>query len=201
MVSQFFKAIATDAWSRTDQRFRDTWQGWLLAASAFVVGVIYHALFADWSQALENAIVSLLTGLCGTFTMVFLILVWNLGAAPYRLWDADQRRLARQSAASNHRAVADQLKEHCLNGQRLLQRWSGDTFNNEVRSWQKSAEGIVEKCGPEELAMFQTLYPPFVRGALYTPEYRQRDKSRLKGMIEKLRYIMARQYQAEAAKT
>jgi hypothetical protein len=39
------------------------------------------------------------------------------------------------------------------------------------------AQAIVEKCGPEELAMFQTLYPPLVRVVVDTSDYKTRDQA------------------------
>jgi len=199
MLSDYFTALHRNAFRLTRRLFAETWQGWAISIAAFCVGTYLHAKYQGWDAALDNATVTILTGFAASAAIAIVIYLSLLVSATYRLWDEDQQRLARQGVAQNHREIADELKAHCIAGQRLLQTWSGNTFNTDVRDWQKAAEAIVEKCGPEELAMFQTLYPPLVRVAVYTSDYRTRDKARLKGMIEKLRYIMSRQYQADAA--
>jgi hypothetical protein len=200
MVREYLKAVVLDAWSQTRQRFGETWQGWFVACLTFGIGFAYHAIYADWSEALNNAVVSLLTGIFATLTVILLYYLWKTFSAPYRLWAKAQRQLARATIAQDYKKIADDLQSCIKKGLALQQQHrSSSTFNADIRIWQKTAEGIVEKCGNEELAMFQTLTPPLVRGALYTDAYRVRDKRALKAMIVKLRNIMARQYQLNAA--
>jgi hypothetical protein len=201
MVGRYLKAIIQNAWDTTAELFVDTRQGYVYLILVFLCGLVWHAGYQGWIAAWDNAKVSLLTGFAASISAGVLLLFVNLLLAPYRLWKADNTFATETNDTRDHRAIAERLKSCITSGQALRQRSRSEHFNTDVRIWRATAEKIVEQCGLQELAMFQTLEPPNLKGAIYTEALRKRDLRILKNLIYKLRLIMGRQYDLALSQT
>lgn len=194
MVGKYLKAVTKDAWKQTWKRFAETWAGWIIVGVSFLIGVGIHAKYKDWSTALDDAVISVLTGFGGTIGVMILYFIWKWISAPYRLWKSDQSRDTKRLGHKHHASIAKELEAHLQKGQEVLAEFAFMENRPNVSKWREEAEMIVAKCGDGEVTVFRTLYPPSgEKGQVMQHVMGLTDLGILQGLLDALKEIMVQQ--------
>ena len=135
-----------------------------------------------------DMVTAIAAGTATSALWILIVLGWNFGLAPYRLWRAERARLTHLQVAIGRRierqVIAAELELRIREGIALME--SGRPSQGQLSEWYERVLRVVSRAGDRERAMLETSGPaPGTRGGAL-------EMLILSNRIEKLRLILDR---------
>jgi len=182
------RACLLNAWRATRRHFGGGWRSAMeVLGPGFATTLILYMGGAD--SARDN-VVPIAGGAAMSMLWIVIVLCWNFGLAPYRLWRAARARIAHLQMAIgrriDRRAIAQELELCIKEGTALMD--SATPSKGQLSRWYEGVLRVVSRAGDGHRAMLETLGPaPGTRGGAL-------ELLILGNRIGKLRLILGRQH-------
>lgn len=182
----WMRACLRNAWRATRGHFGSTWRCITEIFGPWAATTIALYLWANQDDPARDLLVAIATGAAVSGLWFSIVLVWNFGLAPYRLWLATQARIEHLQLASGHRvsrhAVTQELELCIKRGTALMN--SAKPSKSQLAEWYEGVLRVVSHAGDGYRAMLETSGPaPGARGGPL-------ELLILSNRIEKLRLIL-----------
>ncbi len=187
----WIRACLMNAWRATRGHFGGGWRSAMeVLGPGFATSLALYMWSGGADPALDN-VLTIATGAAVSVLWIAIVLCWNFGLAPYRLWRAARERIAHLQMAVGRRidrqAIARQLDLCIKEGTALM---DFVPTKSQLSEWYEGVLRVVSRASPRDRAMLETLGPaPGTRGGAL-------ELLILSNRIEKLRLIRDRQYRA-----
>jgi hypothetical protein len=181
------RACLLSAWRATRSHFG---KGRRAALEVLGPGVVTMLAAYTWggAEARPDLVTAIAAGTATSALWILIVLCWNLGLAPYRLWRAARARITQLQMAIGRRierhVIAAELELRIREGVALMD--SGRPSQSQLAEWYERVLRVVSRAGDRERAMLETQGPaPGTRGGAL-------EMLILSNRIEKLRLILDR---------
>jgi hypothetical protein len=181
------RACLLSAWRATRNHFG---KGRRAALRVLAPGVVMTLAVYMWggAEARFDLVAAIAAGAAMSILWVLIVLCWNFGLAPYRLWRAARARISQLQVAIGRRierhVIAAELELRIREGSALMD--SGKPSQSQLSEWYERVLRVVSRAGDRERAMLETSGPaPGTRGGAL-------ELLILSNRIEKLRLILDR---------
>lgn len=185
------RACLLNAWRATRNHFG---KGRRAALEVLGPGVVTMLAVYTWggAEARLDMGAAIAAGTATSALWVVIVLCWNFGLAPFRLWRAARARITHLQVAIGRRierqVIAAELELRIREGIALMD--SGRPSQSQLTEWYERVLRVVSRAGDRERAMLETSGPaPGTRGGAL-------EMLILSNRIEKLRLILKRQHSA-----
>lgn len=186
----WIRACLLNAWRATRGHFGGGWRSVIEVLGPWFATTLALYMWGGDADPARDHVVTIATGAAVSVLWITIVLCWNFGLAPYRLWRAAQARIARLQMANGRRidrqVIAQELELCIRKGTALMD--SATPSKDQLSDWYKRVLRVVSRAGDGDRAMLETLGPaPGTRGGPL-------ELLILSNRIEKLRLILDRQY-------
>jgi len=182
----WMRACVLNAWRATRGHFGGAWRCVAEIFGPWFATTLALYLWGGDEELARDPVAAIATGAAVSGLWISIVLFWNFGLAPYRLWLAAQGRIEHLQIASGHRinrhAVAQELELCIKKGTALMA--SPTPSKNQLTEWYEGVLRVVSQAGDGYRAMLETSGPP--PGARGGPL----ELLILNNRIEKLRLIL-----------
>ena len=190
------RACLLNAWRATRSYFGRGWHGVLkILGPGLATTLALHFWSSGGADARPDLVVASVTGVAVAALWVLIVLCWNFGLAPYRLWRAARARITDLQIAIGRRidrqVIAQELELRIREGVALMD--TGSPSQSQLTQWYDRVLRVVSRADERERAMLETSGPaPGTRGGAL-------EMLILNNRIEKLRLILDRQHSGRAS--
>ena len=184
------RACLLNAWRATRGHFGGGWRSVIEVLGPWFATTLALYLWGGDADPAPDTVEPIATGAVVSVLWIAIVLCWNFGLAPYRLWRAALARIARLQMATGRsidpQAIAQELELCIKKGTALMD--SAAPSKSQLSEWYERVLRVVSRAGDGDRAMLETLGPaPGTRGGPL-------ELLILSNRIEKLRLILDRQY-------
>jgi hypothetical protein len=183
------RACLLNAWRATRNFFGRGWRGVLKIVAPGLATTLGLCISSSGTDVPPDVALASVTGVSVTAAWVLIVLSWNFGLAPYRLWRAARARITQLQMANGRRidrqVIAQELELRIREGVALMN--TGSPSQRQLSQWYQRVLRVVSRASDRERALLETAGPaPGTRGGAL-------EMLILSNRIEKLRLILDRQ--------
>jgi hypothetical protein len=158
----WMRACRLNAWRATRAHFGGPWRCATEILGPWFATTLALYVWGGEPDAARDHFVAISMGGAVSGAWISIVLGWNFGLAPYRLWLAAQARIEHLQIASGHRvdrhAVAQELEVCIKQGAALME--SASPSQSQLAKWYEGVLRVVSHAGDGYRAMLESSGPP-----------------------------------------